>query len=246
MNLMTKLVAVELKLLTRDLGTVSFGVAFPAVLLLVLGLIPGFQDPDPDLGGASLIELYTPIVLILTFAMVGISALGVFLATYRDTGVLRRLRVTPIGPSRLLIAQLVAHLALALVGSAIAVIAAMLAFGVEGPSNWPAFALALTLAAAAIFTLGLLLGALAPSPSAAGALGPLVWLPLMVLAGLWFPREAMPDTMRTISDFSPGGAAVDAIRGAWFSGTMELSSLAVLAASVVIVGGGAAATFRWE
>jgi ABC-2 type transport system permease protein len=68
----------------------------------------------------------------------------------------------------------------------------------------------------------------------------------MVLAGLWFPREGMPDVMRRISDFSPGGAAVDAVQQAWFNGVVSWSSLATLAASVIVFSAVAALTFRWD
>jgi ABC-2 type transport system permease protein len=245
-NATGKMLWVETKLVTRDVGNLIFGLFFPAILLLVLGALPGFTDRDPDLGGLSLIELYTPIVLVLTFAMVGVSSLAAFLTTYRKEGVLRRLRVTPVGPSRLLVAQFVANLVLALVGSTLALIAAIVVFDIGGPQDWFGFIVALMLAAAALFAIGLLVGSLAGSPSAASAIAPLVWLPLMVLGGLWFPREAMPDTMRLISDYSPAGAAVDAVQQAWFSGVTQVSSLLVMAVTVVVVGSTAAKVFRWE
>jgi hypothetical protein len=55
--------------------------------------------------------------------------------------------------------------------------------GRSGALIWWALALAL----------GLLLGARIRRSSAASAATTLTWLPLMVLAGLWFPREVMPD-----------------------------------------------------
>jgi ABC-2 type transport system permease protein len=117
MNATATMVKVELKLASRDIGTAVFGLLFPAALLLVLAALQGFTDPDPDLGGLRLIDIYTPIVLMLTFAIVGVSAVAASLATYRKEGVLRRLRVTPMGPGRLLGAQLIAHLLIALTGS---------------------------------------------------------------------------------------------------------------------------------
>lgn len=246
MNPTRKLVQMELTLLRRDLGAVIFGFLFPAVLLLVLGLLPGFTDPDPDLGGRSLIEIYTPIVLVLTFVMVGVSSLAAAFATHRSEGVLRRLRVTPVGPGRLLFAQFAAHLLLALAGSALAVGTAMVAFDIGAPLSWPGFVLGLGLAGAALFAIGLILGSVVSTPSTANAVAPLVWIPLMVLGGLWFPREAMPDLMRRISDLSPMGAAVDAVQEAWFSGTTQVSSLAVLAVFAVVLGLVAVVTFRWD
>lgn len=246
MRLIGKLTVVELKLLSRDVGAVVFGVMFPAVLLLVLGALPGFRETDPELGGASLIELYTPIVLVLSFAVVGVSSVASQLATYRTSGVLRRLRVTPVGPSRLLVAQLAANVTFALAASALAVVAALVVYDVPAPQNWWGFLAGLLLAAMCLFALGLTVGAIAPTTTAAGTIATFIWLPIMVLAGLWFPREAMPDLMRRISDLSPGGAAVDAVQQAWFSGVTPLSSLVVLAVSAVVIGTLAAVTFRWE
>lgn len=246
MNATAQLLLVETKLLARDLSNLVFGFVFPAVLLLVLGLIPGFADPNPDLGGARLIELYTPIVLVLTFAIVGISALGHAIATARTTGVLRRLRLTPVGPLRLLGAQFVSHLVLALAGSALAVLAVVAVHDVAGPQSWIGFLLALTASAASMFAIGVAIGAVAPSPSSVNVISMLVWMPLLVLAGLWFPREAMPELMRRISDLSPGGAAVDALQQAWFSGVVHGPSLLVLGVSALAVGALAVVTFRWE
>lgn len=246
MNATAELIVVETKLLSRDLSNVVFGFVFPAVLLLALGFIPGFTDPDPNLGGARLIDLYTPIVLVLTFAIVGIGALGHAIASARTDGVLRRLRLTPVGPLRLLGAQFVSHLALALAGSALAVLVVVVVHDVAGPQSWTGSVLALVASAASLFAIGVAIGAVAPSPSAVNLISPLVWMPLMVLAGLWFPREAMPDTMRRISDLSPGGAAVDAVQQAWFRGVVDGPSLLVLGASVVAIGALAVVTFRWE
>jgi ABC-2 type transport system permease protein len=86
----------------------------------------------------------------------------------------------------------------------------------------------------------------APSQTVAPAIGSLVWLPLMVLGGLWFPREAMPKPMRQISDLSPTGAAVDALQNAWFGTGPATSSLLVLLVSALAFGAAAVATFRWE
>lgn len=242
-----KLVQVETKLQFREWGTVTFGLLFPAVLLLFLGfVIPGFRDVDPELGGNRLIDLYTPIMLVLVLVMVGISSASSVLTTYRHEGILRRLRTTPVGPSRMLAAQMIAHLIVAVLGMALAIVVALALLGVPAPSSWPATILAIPLTAASLFAIGLLIGAVAPSTSAAHAISTVVWLPLMVLAGLWFPREVMPEMMRRVSDLSPGGAGVDAVQVAWFGGGIPMSSLTVLAVSTLVIGGLAAVTFRWD
>lgn len=247
MNASAKLMVTETRLQFRDWSVVTFGLVFPTVLLLVLGFaFPGFRDPNPDLDGARLIDLYTPIVLVFILVMVGVTTIAGVLASYRHDGILRRLRTTPVGPTRLLAAQLAAQLTIAGLGTAFAVVAALVVLDVPAPVSWPGVFVALSLTAATMFAIGLLIGAMVPSTSAAQAVSMVVWMPIMVLAGLWFPREGMPDLMRRISDLSPGGAGVDAVQQAWFGSGVPLSSLAVLAGFAVVVGGLAAVTFRWE
>lgn len=246
MSTVARLTLVESRLLLRDWAVVGFNLVFPAVLLLVLGIIPGFTDPDPELGGARLIDLYLPIVLVLAFVFSGITAAPSILVGYREQGVLRRLRLTPVGSTPLLTASLLANLLLAVVAALAAVVVAITVYDVRAPASWWGVVATVVLAPAALFGIGMILAAVARSVNVANAVAPLLWLPIMVLAGLWFPREAMPDLMRRISDVSPGGAAVDALQRAWFEGAPSASSLLVLAVCAVLASAVAARLFRWE
>lgn len=208
-----QLIVTETRLQYRDWSVVSFGLLFPAVLLLVLGFaFPGFRDPNPDLDGARLVDLYTPIVLVLV--MVGITTIAGMLASYQHDGILRRLRTTPVGPAPLLVAQLVVQLVIASMGTGLAIVVALRLLDVPGPRHWPGILAALLLTAVSMFALGLLIGSDAPSASSAQGISTAAWMPIMVLAGLWFPREGIPATMRRISDWSTGGAGVDAVDNA--------------------------------
>jgi len=247
MNQMAKLTWVETKLQFRDWGTVAFGLLLPSVLLVVLAFAyPGFRDPVPELGGLRPVDVYTPIVLVLALVMIGISAIASVLATYRHDGILKRLRTTPVGPARLLAAQLLAQLLVATVGAALAVVAALTVLDVVPPRSWLGVLAGLLLGATSLFGIGLVIGALASSTSVANAIASVTWMPIMLLAGLWFPRDAMPAAMRRVSDFSPGGAGADAMQQAWFEGVVPTSSLGVLAAFALVTGGIAALTFRWD
>src|SRR3954466_6009173 len=97
---MTALLKTETKLLLREPLLLFWGVLFPLVLLTVMGLAG--DKPDPDLGGLTLVQTYVPVLIEITFTILGVSALPTALATYRERGVLKRLATAPVRPSRLL------------------------------------------------------------------------------------------------------------------------------------------------
>ena len=211
MKPLVKTIQVEIKLLVRDVATILW-VALPPLALLGIGLgIPGFRDPQDDLAGLRLVEVYLPILLVFILALTATMSVASTLAGYRHQGVLRRLRTTPVGPVPLLAAQLVAQLLFAVVAVTLTIAMAMGVFDVTPPASWSTSVLSLALAAWTLFSIGLIIGAVVPNPTVAPAIGSLVWIPLMVLGGLWFPREAMPTVMRQISDLSPTGAAAVAV-----------------------------------
>jgi hypothetical protein len=107
MNRLAKLTFTESKLFLRDPMAVFFAVAFPPLLLAILGAIPAFREPNEDLGGARVIDLYVPIMVGFVLAMLAISVIPTYLATYRERGILRRLSTTPMQPASLLPAELV-------------------------------------------------------------------------------------------------------------------------------------------
>jgi ABC-2 type transport system permease protein len=243
---LSKLVAMEAKLLLRDPTAVFFGVLFPPLLLAVLGSIPGFREPTKDLGGLRVIDIYVPIVIAFVLAMLALSLVPTALATYRERGILRRLATTPLPPARLLLAQMVTGVTTALITVTLVIAVGSVVFGVAMPKQVGGFLLALVLGVASVFAIGLVLAAVAPTGRAASGLGSILFFPMLFFAGLYVPREVMPDVLRRISDFTPLGATVqslqDATNGAWPSAL----HLAVMAVATVVAGLAAARLFRWE
>ena len=64
------------------------------------------------------------------------------LIKYRETGILRRLSVTPVPPSWLLAAQIVINLAIVVAGFIMLTVAGVAAFGLALPKNFLGFLLA--------------------------------------------------------------------------------------------------------
>ncbi|MGF1665782.1 MAG: ABC transporter permease [Acidimicrobiia bacterium] len=244
---MTKLVITESKLFVRDRAALFWGLAFPAVVFVALGaFFPGFRDPVPEIGGRRLIDLYAPIVLVLALATVAFTTLPVMLATYREFGILRRMRTTPVHPGRLLAAQLGVHVAVATAAMLLTLTIGVLAFDIELPANMLGFVAVFVLAAASMLAMGLFIGSVAKTASAGQGIGMAVYFPMLFFAGIYFPREGMPESLRRVSDFTPAGAAVQAMSDVWAGAGPSLSSVAVMAGFAVVAGGVAARLFRWE
>ncbi|MEV0609378.1 ABC transporter permease [Polymorphospora rubra] len=246
MSALFRLTATETRLFFREPMSVGFALAFPPVLLVIFGAIPSFREPDADLGGLRIIDLYAPIVVAMGITMFAMTGLPQQFATYREKGILRRMRTTPVKPTVMLGAQLLMCTVLSVVTMLGVLAIGRLAFDVSLPRGIPAYLAAYLLSALAMFTLGLLVASLAPSGKSAGAAGTVLLFPIMFFAGLWLPREAMNDVLRAISDFTPLGAGVQSLQDATAGHWPSPLHLAVMLGWTIVAGGLAARYFRWE
>lgn len=246
MSALTQLTRSETKLFFREPMGVFFTIVFPPLLLVVLGLVPDLREPDPTLGGLRRIDVFATIIITLALTMFALNSLPQILATYRDKGVLRRMRTTPVKPVMMLGAQLVSCGAMAAAVMLAMLAVGRLAFNVPLPRDLPAYLVGYVLAALAMFAIGLLVAALAPSGKAAGAIGTILFFPFLFFAGLWVPRDNMSDLLRTISDFTPLGAGVQSLTDAAAGHWPQLLPVAVMVGWTIVAGGLAARYFRWE
>jgi len=248
---LSTLVRSEARLFLRYPGNVFFVVAFPSVLLLGMGfIVPGMREPLTDVPapwlGLRVIDMFLPIILCVSAATAGLTSLPLILAGYRETGVLRRLSTTPMRPQGVLLAQVVVQLCGVVAGSVIALLAALLAVGTPGPELPLVAVAAFPLSVTAMFSIGLVIGGLAPRASSASGIGMLLYFPMLFFAGLWTPGPLMPGTLQTISSYTPLGAASQAMTAAWFEGSVPWLQLGVMAAWSVVLFGVATKTFRWS
>jgi ABC-2 type transport system permease protein len=246
MPVFAKLTRSELRLFLREPMLLFWTLAFPSILVIILGSIPAFREPTDDLGGLRVIDLYVAIAIILTVASLGLQSAPQVLATYRERGILRRLATTPARPAALLGAQLTMSLLTVIVSIVIVLILARVVFDVPFPQQVLGFVVAFLLSAGATFAIGLFIAAVAPSGKAANTIGTLAFFPLMFFAGLWTPREVFPGVLRTIADYSPLGAGERAVQAAMSGHWPAWGSLTVLVAYMLVFGLAAARLFRWE
>lgn len=231
----------ELKLFLRDPASTMVTVALPIAIVVVFGVIAkpaGESDP--------IMTYFPTMALALGLAQLALNLTPTTLAGYREKGILRRMSTTPVHPVKMLTAQLLISFGLAVVAAVLVTLVGHLGFQFELPRHVPGFLVAFLLGCAALFSVGLLVAAVAPSARVATGLGVGLFFVSLVFGGVFMPAESLPPFLVRIGDFTPLGATMQSLRDSW-GGTMpEPLHLAVLGGYTIVAGLAAARLFRWE
>lgn len=235
----------EARLAGREPSTIFWIGIFPSALLLILGAAPSFREPSAELGGQRPIDLYVSVAVVLAMIMAAVFAMPSVVTTYREGGVLRRLRTTPVHPATLILAQVLVHGAAVLTSAVLVLGLGRLAFDVALPQSLAWFLLVGLLTAAATFAVGAVITAVSPTTRFAQALSMIVAFPAMFTAGLWLPVQAMSGWLHTLVVATPLGAATEALNDAHTGGTPDAVDLAVVLAWTGALALVAVRYFRW-
>jgi ABC-2 type transport system permease protein len=246
MNGFSRLALVEGKLFLREKAALLGVFGLPVALVIGFGLIPGFGDPQKGLSGQIGTEYIAALGVAIVMATLGLTGVPMVLGQYRQRGVLRRLAVTPVRPSTLLLADLAVWAASAILSVALVVAVVRIAFHVPVPAAAGWFVLSVLLGIASLLALGMLAAAVAPTARGAAGIGWLLFFPNMFLAGIYFPTEEMSSTMRQAGNFTPLGSALHAVRDSWMGIDPRLEYLGIMAAWALVAGAVAVRFFRWE
>lgn len=242
----TAVLKTEMRLFRREPGNLFWVLLFPTLLLVILGSVPAFRDPDPAFDGLRMVDAYVPVTVLLGLIVSGLQAMPQTLTGYRERGILRRVSTTPVRPAALLSAQMLVYGGAALASALLALLVGRAAFDVRLPQQPFGYAVALLLAVLAALALGAVISALSRTTKIAGAIGSAVFFPAMFCAGVWLPVQAMPEVLARSVGYLPFGAAAQALNqaaaGDWPGG----DHLGVLAAWTVLLTAVAARWFRWE
>ena len=247
MTALQKLTVSEFRLLSRDRASMVLTFLLPLGLLLGFGASDGMREPLPELDGLTAFDAFiVPIALVLVVTMLLLQVFPVTLATYRERGVLRRLRTTPVPPTMLLAAQLLVHTSLLVSSLGLTAIVARLVFDVATPRHAGLALAALAMGALALYGLGTAIASQAAKASSATALGMAAFFPQLLLGGLMVPADQLPDLLARIGEFTPVGATMATLQAAWTGTDLSPRHLVVLAVWIVATAAFASIRFRWD
>ena len=244
MTALLKMTWMEMKLFLREPLAAFFTLAFPLMVLFVFGSIFG-NDPFPGADVGS-VDVSTPGYIAFIIGTTAFMNIPVSMATYRENGILRRFRASPVPPGLILGAQVLVYVLMSVLGVVVLVIAARVFFDLRLPDAPFALMVAFLLAMASFFSLGTVLASVLPTPRSAQAVGSALFFPMMFLSGAAFPRSLMPDTVLAISDVLPLTHITLLLSDLWFGGTWNTVSLLVLGGLFVVGLVASVLTFKWE
>lgn len=245
MKAFLKLTYMELKLQLREPLALFFTLAFPVMVMVLFGFIFG-NDAEDFLGGYGQVDLSVPGYIGMIVGTIGMLNIPTTLANYRDQGILRRLRATPLGSSPVLWSQVAAQVIITAAGVILLLIAGLAVFDLRIPSGSIAIVPAILLSAFSFFAVGFVLAGVMPSARTAQAVGMAIFYPMLFLSGAAMPRYVMPDFVQQIAEYMPLTHVVILVEDLWLKGTWNLTSLAVVTAVLILGLVVSRLTFRWE
>jgi ABC-2 type transport system permease protein len=235
---------VETKVFVREPMGVIGTLIIPVILFVVLGRSFGFRDP----AAARLPPFNLAILSALFIAINAVLSLVAIISIYREGGILKRLRATPLSPVTILGAHVFVKLGFTVIGLGLLMLAGRQAFPGAMRVNVPSFAAAVLLGTASILSLGFVIASIVPTARFAQPIGASLLYPMAAFSGLFFPLERMPVFVRIVANGLPTTHAVALMQGVW-DGSGWGAHLGDAAALVIIAAGCVALStrvFRWE
>jgi ABC-2 type transport system permease protein len=243
-----RLTWLEVKIFVREPLGVFGTVLVPALTFVVVGRIVG---PPMRRGVRTLPPVVSVDLPILTAMLIAISAvlsLVAVVAIYREGGILKRLRATPLRPATILTAHVLVKLLFTAISIGIMVLGGRGSYPVPPDVPLLSFSAGVLVSTVSILSLGFLLASLAPTARFAQPIGALILYPMLGVSGLFAPVEDMPSRLQILARVTPFTYAVSLLRGLWHGDGWRVHAFDVAALAFVFVVCTAAATkvFKWE
>ena len=210
-----KLTWIEIKIFLREpLGAIGT-IVVPVLLFVVLGRVTNHKLAPSSLTSSGLSGAGLPVLVSLLIAISAVLSLVTIISIYREGGILKRLRATPLRPYTILTAQVIVKLMLTAATLVLMLIAGKRYFpaGVHVP--WFSFTIALMISTWSILSVGFLIASIVPTARFAQPIGAVILYPMIAVSGLFVPVEALPPALHALARALPLTYAVNLLKGIW-------------------------------
>jgi ABC-2 type transport system permease protein len=222
-------------------------VAVPVLVFLGIGrFMRGAAAPgSPE---ETFLKTVLPVLAAILMATSAVVSLVTIIAIYREGGILKRLRATPLHPATILVAHVLVKLLLTALTLAILVVAGRRYYAPDTAGEILRFAAALLLSTAGVLSIGFLIASLVPTARFAQPLAGVIFYPMIALSGLFFPIAVLPPWLRAVARVMPLTYAVSLLQGVWGGNPLSshLWDILVIALFGAVFTALAARFFRWD
>jgi ABC-2 type transport system permease protein len=189
----------EQLLFWRNREAAFFTFFLPIIFFLVFGSIYG-NDRISGIRGAAYLEAG---MIGYGVASTAFAGLAITMVIRRESGVLKRIRATPLPPWTYIAAVLVSTFITFLVEAVLLIALGRVLFSVGLPTRPISLLLALVLGAGAFAAMGLGLTSVVRSAEGSSAVVNFVYLPMAIISGTFFSPAKYPGFLRAIADVLP-------------------------------------------
>ena len=242
-----KLTWLEIRIFTREpLGFVA-AIGIPLAMFLVLGRTVS-PRADHSAGATQFLAQDLPLFVSIFISINAALSLVAVMSIYREGGILKRLRATPLRPAVILGAHVLVKLFFTGISLLLMILAGRRFYPVPIHAHFAGFAFAVAVTTVAILSMGFVIASMGGPARFAQVIGSAIFYPMLAVSGMFVPLSSLPRPWALLGTVLPMSHAVALLRGAWVGADwlMLLPHLAALALTIAICLALTTVVFRWE
>ena len=243
-----KLTWLEIKIFLREPMGVFGTIGMPVLMFVVISRLASGGGQRQARGMNNFLRMELPVLVAVFITISAVLSLVTIVSIYREGGILKRLRATPLRPWTIL----AAHVLVKLLFSAATVVLMLLAGRRYLPPDVDVravdFGVAVVISTWSILSIGFLIASLVPTARFANLIGAAIVYPMVPFSGLLFPVTLLSSPLQTLAAWLPLTYAVSLLQGIW-RGDPWLShanDLVALILVFIVCTALSARVFRWE
>ena len=238
----------EIKIFLREpMG--AFGtIVFPVLVFVLVGRGLGNRLAARSTAISGFVRVSLPVLVAVMIVLAAVSSMVTIVAIYREGGILKRLRATPLRPQTILTAHVVVKLLLSALSLLLMMLAGKRYYPIPVQAPLFGFTVALLISTWSILSIGFLIASIVPTARFAQPISAAILYPMIAVSGLFFPITALPPGLQALARLTPLTYAVSLLEGIWKGEPWSAHWLdaAALAAIFAIFTALSAKIFRWE
>jgi ABC-2 type transport system permease protein len=238
----------EIKVFVREPLGVIGTVGVPVVIFVLFSRLVSSRVRPGSAAAPAVFSSDLPILAAVLIAASALLSLVTIIAIYRENGILKRLRATPLRPLTILTAHVLVKLLFTAVTLGLLFLAGRRFYPVGADVPLVSFALALLFSTVCVISLGFLIASVVPTARFAQPVGAMLVYPMLGISGLFVPLESLPPLLQSAANVLPFTYVVSLLRGiwqgnGWFTHGGDVAALALM---FVVFSAVSARVFRWE